>query len=266
VDRLKLVPFEWLSVVLAAGIVALGCGASAGSEPATPSGAAAKAPASAPAPAPKAGEASTLTDDVPFAFLSDFPDAQVKLPWNLFGVKSGLREVKGGVDGLWIRIGGAEKEWDAAGARTAQIKVDGDFDLRGRFRDFSAPANGSTKLIIVDAASPRGEAAYVERIQIDGKNLFKFGGEVDGTLISWGMAPTDAKKGDLRIVRKDGMLHGYARTDDRGPWSEIAKPQPAPRSMPRVVKFGVKLSAGEHNSAQVRWTEIALDGRLIRTD
>jgi hypothetical protein len=264
VDRLKRVPIGWVSAAIAAGVVAAGCGAPAGPAPAAPPVAAAKA-SSAPA-AQKAGEASTLTDDVPFAFLSDFPDVEVGPPWNQFGVKAGNREVKGGPDGLWVRIADAEKEWDAVGARTARIKVDGDFDLRGRFRDFSVPANGSTKLIIVDAASPRGEAAYVERIEIDGKSLFKFGGEVDGTLMTWGFVKTDAKKGDLRIVRQGAMLHGYQRTDDRGVWSEIGKPQAAPKSMPRVVKFGVKLSAGEHKSAQARWIEIAMDGKLVRTD
>jgi hypothetical protein len=248
-------------------IAVLGCGGSPGSganaaRAATPGA----APAAAAAPAPKAGEATTLTDNVPFAYVHDFPNAEIGQPWNLFGVKSGIREVKGGVDGLRIRIGDAEKQWDAVGTRTSQIKVDGDFDLRGRFRDFSGPADVSAKLIIVDAAHPRGEAAFVERIQIDGKNLFKFGGEVDGTLMNWGFLQTDAKKADLRIVRKDGMLHGYARTDDRGAWSEIAKPQAVPRSMPRVVKFGVKLSAGEHKTAQVRWIEIAMDGALIRAE
>ena len=179
-----------LAIGLAA-LVASGCGSpgASGGGPAAPPPPAASAKEQAPAPKP--GEASTLTDDVPFAFLTDFPKPEVGPPWNLFGVHAGNREIKGGPDGLSMRIGDAIREWDAAGARTAQIKVDGDFDLRGRFRDFSAPANGSTKLIVVDAVKPRGEAAYVERIQIDGKNLFKFGGEVDGTLANWGFVPAD---------------------------------------------------------------------------
>jgi hypothetical protein len=99
-------------------------------------------------------------------------------------------------------IAQAEKAWDAVGARTARVKVDGDFDLRGRFRDFSAKGNGSAKLIVVDATTTKGEAAYVERIQIDGKNLFKFGGDAGGSLENWGFAPTDVDRGDLRLTRQ----------------------------------------------------------------
>src|SRR5262249_6372984 len=123
---------------------------------------------------------SALSDKAPVAFRADFSPDKLGRPWNIFGAQSGNREVKGGPDGLWIKIADAERAWDAVGARTATLKVDGDYDLRGRFRDFSARGNGSAKLIVVDATNPRGEAAYVERIQIDGKNLFKFGGEVEG--------------------------------------------------------------------------------------
>jgi hypothetical protein len=209
---------------------------------------------------------SELTDNAPVAFRADFSTGELGHPWNIFGAQSGNREVKGGKDGLWIKIADAERAWDAVGARTAKLKVDGDFDLRGRFRDFSARGNGSAKLIVVDATNPRGEAAYVERVQIDGKNLFKFGGEVEGSLENWGFVATDAAGADLRIVRQGRTLHAYARPDERSGWNEFAKAQEAPRSMPRVVKFGVKLSAEARRSAQVRWVELTLNGAVIRLE
>lgn len=243
-----------------------GCGAAAAT-PASPSGAApGGAPAAVAPPASPAGETSSLADHAPVGFRSDFSQAQVGPPWNVFGALRGNREAKGGAEGLWVRIADAEKPWDAVGVRTAQVKVDGDFDLRGRFRDFAAAGNGSAKLIVVDAAAPRGEAAYVERIQIDGKNLFKFGGDVSGSLEQWGFVPATGNQGDLRLVRQKGMLHAYVRSDDGASWSEFAPAQHVPDSMPRVVKFGVKLSAEAHKSAQVRWLEITLNGNFIRSE
>jgi hypothetical protein len=208
---------------------------------------------------------SELSDKAQVAFRADFSSPQLGHPWNLFGAQNGNREVKGGSDGLWIKIADAEKPWDAVGARTATVKVDGDFDLRGRFRDFSGPGNVSAKLIVVDAKTPRGEAAYVERIQIDGKNLFKFGGEVDGSLENWGFVPTNAAGADLRLARQGNTLHAYTRPDEKAPWTEFAPAQPAPKSMPRVVKVGFKLSAEAHLSAQVRWIDLTLNGQITRT-
>jgi hypothetical protein len=208
---------------------------------------------------------SELSDKAPVAFRADFSSAQLGHPWNIFGALNGNREVKGGAEGLWIKIADAEKAWDAVGARTAAVKVDGDFDLRGRFRDFSGRGNVSAKLIVVDAKAPRGEAAYVERIQIDGKNLFKFGGEVDGSLENWGFVPTDAVGADLRLARQGNTLHAYTRPDEKASWTEFAPAQAAPKSMPRVVKVGFKLSAEAHRSAQVRWVDLTLNGQVIRT-
>jgi hypothetical protein len=209
---------------------------------------------------------SDLSDNTGVAFRADFSTPEIGQPWNVFGAQSGNRQVKGGPDGLWVKIAQAEKAWDAVGARTAKVKVDGDFDLRGRFRDFSAKGNGSAKLIVVDAASPKGEAAYVERIQIDGKNLFKFGGDAGGTLENWGFTPTDVDRGDLRMVRQGDTLHAYTRPDERSAWTEFAKPQPAPKTMPRVVKFGVKLSSETNLSAQVRWIDLTMNGQLVRSE
>lgn len=216
------------------------------------------------APAPS-GPKSDLGDGV-VAFKSDFSSPELGAPWNIFGAQSGNRQVKGGPDGLWVKIAQAEKSWDAVGARTAKVKVDGDFDLRGRFRDFSAKGNGSAKLIVIDAATTKGEAAYVERIQIDGKNLFKFGGDVGGSLENWGFAPTDVDRGDLRLVRQGNTLHAYTRPDERTPWTEFAPAQPAPKSMAKVLKFGVKLSAESNLSAQVRWVEVTMNGQIVRME
>jgi hypothetical protein len=234
---------------------------------ATPTVTVADAPSKAsasPAPADKIA-GSDLTDNAPVAFRADFT-GELGNPWNVFGALNGNREVKGGKDGLWIKIADAERKWDAVGARTAKLKVEGDYDLRGRFRDFSAKGDGSAKLIVVDAGNPRGEAAYVERVQIEGKNLFKFGGEVEGSLENWGFVPTDATGGDLRIVRLGRALKAYARPDERSPWKEFAQVQEVPKSMPRVVKFGVKLSSETHKSAQVRWVELTLNGQVVRTE
>jgi hypothetical protein len=219
----------------------------------------------APAPPSDKVAGSELTDQTPVAFRADF-SGEIGQPWNVFGAQNGNREVKGGKEGLWIKIADAEKAWDAVGARTAKIKVEGDYDLRARFRDFSARGNGSAKLIVVDAGNPRGEAAYVERIQIDGKNLFKFGGEVDGSLENWGFTPTDATGGDLRIVRLGRSLRAYFRADERSAWKEFGTVQEVPKSMPRVVKFGVKLSSEVHKSAQVRWVELTLNGQVMRVE
>ena len=209
---------------------------------------------------------TSLSDGAPVAFRDEFATVELDAPWNAFGAQNGNRELSGGADGLWIKIADAEKAWDAVGARTAKLKVDGDFDLRGRFHDFSARGNGSAKLIVVDASSPRGEAAYVERIQVDGKNLFKFGGEVEGSLENWGFVPTEGSSGDLRLTRQGGMLHAYARPNEGSSWREFAPAQKVPRSMPRIVKFGMKLSAEAHRSAQVRWTEITVNGQVIRSE
>jgi hypothetical protein len=255
--------------VLGLALFLLSCGGAPSSDARSPE----TSPAAAPAVSsqkekaePAANAGSDLSDNAAVVFRADFSAAQLGQPWNLFGAQNGNREVKGGADGLWIKIAEAEKAWDAVGARTATVKIDGDFDLRGRFRDFSARGNGSAKLIVVDARAPRGEAAYVERIQIDGKNLFKFGGEVEGTIENWGFVPTDVTGADLRLVRRGSVLHAYARPDERSPWNELAPAQPVPRSMPRVVKFGMKLSAEAHKSAQVRWVDLTLDGQLIRTE
>jgi hypothetical protein len=209
---------------------------------------------------------SDLADNVGVAFRADFSAPELGQPWNVFGAQSGNRQVKGGPDGLWIKIAQAEKAWDAVGARTAKVKVDGDFDLRARFRDFSAKGNGSAKLIVVDAATTKGEAAYVERIQIDGKNLFKFGGDAGGTLENWGFTPTDVDRGDLRLVRQGSTLHAYTRPDERSSWTEFAPAQPAPKTMPRVLKFGVKLSSETNLSAQVRWVDLTMNGQIVRAD
>jgi hypothetical protein len=220
----------------------------------------------APSATASALPSSELSDNAGVAFRADFSTPELGQPWNVFGAQTSNRQMKGGPDGLWVKIAQAEKAWDAVGARTAKVKIDGDFDLRGRFRDFSAKGNGSAKLIVVDAASTKGEAAYVERIQIDGKNLFKFGGDVGGTLENWGFTPADADRGDLRLVRQGETLHAYTRPDERSSWTEFAKPQALPKTMPRVVKFGVKLSSETNLSAQVRWIDLTMNGQLVRSE
>jgi hypothetical protein len=253
-------------LVVGFSFLVLSCG---GAQGAATSSAAASPPSPADTgaakPAVEALASSDLSDKAPVAFRADFSSSQLGYPWNIFGAQSGNREVKGGAEGLWIKIAQAEKAWDAVGARTAAVKVDGDFDLRGRFRDFSGKGNVSAKLIVVDAKSPRGEAAYVERIQIDGKNLFKFGGEVDGSLENWGFVPTETAGADLRLTRQGNMLHAYTRPDEKASWTEFAPAQAVPKSMPRVVKVGFKLSAEAHFSGQVRWVDLTLNGQVIRT-
>jgi hypothetical protein len=220
--------------------------------------------ASEKAPTPEAASGSALSDNAAVAFRADFANLDASQLWNLFGGQNGNREVKGGPDGLWVKVASGERPWDAVGLRTSKLRVEGDFDLRGRFRDFAAGGNGSAKLIVVDAASPRGEAAYVERIQIDGKNLFKFGGEVEGSLENWGFVPTDASGGDLRLARVGDTLHAYTRADENAKWTEFAAPQPVPKTMARTLKVGVKLSSETHKSAQVRWVDLTLNGSLLR--
>jgi len=257
-------------VATAALLAVCSCGGSAPEAKTSASPSAAASPRSASASSAAASgpslPSSDLSDNTGVAFRADFSAAELGSPWNVFGAQSGNRQVKGGPDGLWVKIAQAEKAWDAVGARTAKVKVDGDFDLRARFRDFSAKGNGSAKLIVVDAASTKGEAAYVERIQIDGKNLFKFGGDAGGQLENWGFAPTDVDRGDLRLARQGDTLHAYTRPDERSSWTEFAKPQPAPKTMPRVVKFGVKLSSETNLSAQVRWVDLTMNGQLIRSE
>jgi hypothetical protein len=217
-------------------------------------------------PAPRRAPGTPLTDGAEVSFRETFPRADLGAAWNLYGVSSGKREANSGSGGLWLRVVKAEKNWDAVGARTARVRVEGDFDLRGRFRGFTGGgSNASAKLMVVDAGAPQGEAAYVERIQIDGKNAVKVGGEVDGTLETWGIAITLANDGDLRLVRKAGKIQGLYRTADQGPWAEIAPARPAPKSVPAVLKFGVKLSAESEKSAQVSWTEITMDGAVAVT-
>lgn len=250
--------------LVAASFVTFSC-AGAGSEAQSPPATAADAGGSAAkTSAPSAQPGSPLADNAEVAFRADFPNLDASRLWNVFGGQNGNREVKGDADGLWVKIADAEKPWDAVGLRTSKLKVDGDFDLRGRFRDFSAGGNGSAKLIVVDAASSRGEAAYVERIQIDGKNLFKFGGEVEGNLENWGFVATDATGADLRLARTGDTLHAYMRADESAKWTEFAPAQPVPKTMARVLKVGVKLSSDTHKAAQVRWVDLTLNGTLLR--
>jgi hypothetical protein len=248
------------SLLIAASFALFSCAETA-SEPQTP----ATNAAAAPGPAEKAPAASSpLADNAAVAFQADFANLDASQLWNVFGGQNGNREVKGGADGLWVKIADGEKAWDAVGLRTAKLKVDGDFDLRGRFRDFSAGGNGSAKLIVVDAASTRGEAAYVERIQIDGKNLFKFGGEVEGSLENWGFVATELTGADLRLARVGETLHAYMRPDENAKWTEFTAAQPVPKSMARVLKVGVKLSSEAHKAAQVRWVDLTLNGAVLR--
>jgi hypothetical protein len=197
-------------------------------------------------------------------FSADFSQSELGAPLNVFGAKNGNRRATGGPEGLRLEISAAEKAWDAVGVRTAKVQVDGDFDVQGSYRDFAASGDASTKLLVVDAASTRGEAAYVERIRIDGKDLFKFGGEVNGSLENWGFVEASGNSGDLRLVRRGGELHAYQRATENDGWLEFAPAQAAPKSMPRVVKVGVKLSAQTGRSAQVRWRALSVEGNVIR--
>lgn len=249
------------SLLVAASLLPLSC---AGAVPEVQVAPPAPGPDAPTATEKGAPEGSPLSDNAAVAFQADFAHLDASQLWNVFGGLNGNREVKGGPDGLWVKVADAERPWDAVGLRTSKLKVDGDFDLRGRFRDFSAGGNGSAKLIVVDAASSKGEAAYVERIQIDGKNLFKFGGEVEGSLENWGFVATDATGGDLRLARVGETLHAYARPDEKSPWKEFASAQPVPKTMARMLKVGVKLSSETHKSAQVRWVDLTLNGTLLR--
>jgi hypothetical protein len=266
----KMAPIACAAACAAALCGGVACGGGAPeaktSAPASPANAPTSGSSAATTTATPSQPSSDLSDNKGVAFRADFSAPELGQPWNVFGAQSGNRQVKGGPDGLWVKIAQAEKAWDAVGARTAKVKIDGDFDLRGRFRDFSAKGNGSAKLIVVDAATTKGEAAYVERIQIDGKNLFKFGGDAGGSLENWGFAPTDVDRGDLRLTRQGNTLHAYSRPDERSSWTEFAPAQPAPKTMPRVVKFGVKLSSETNLSAQVRWVDLTMNGQIIRSE
>lgn len=254
-----------LSALLAASIITSSCGGAApeAQAPPTPSSAHVEADEAAGTSGAHRSD-SALADGSSVAFRADFANLEAGRLWNVFGGQNGNREVKGGGDGLWVKIRSGERPWDAVGLRTAKVKVDGDFDLRGRFRDFSAGGNGAAKLIVVDAASTKGEAAYVERIQIDGKNLFKFGGEIEGSLENWGFVSTEATGADLRLARKGDTLRAFARADENAEWKEFAPAQPAPKTMARVLKVGVKLSSDTGKAAQVRWEDFTLDGKLVR--
>jgi hypothetical protein len=251
-------------IALLGTLAVISCGgapAPSASAPASPKPVAAQAAS----PAPRKVPGSPLTDGAEVTFRETFGRGDLGGAWTLYGVASGIREIKAGSGGLWLRVVKAEKNWDAVGARTAHARLEGDFDLRGRFRGFTGGgSNASAKLLVVDAGSPQGEAAYVERIQIDGKNAVKVGGEVDGTLETWGLAITLANDGDLRLVRKAGKLQGLYRVGEQGPWTEIAAARPVPKTVPAVLKFGVKLSAEADKGAQVSFTELTLDGTVTK--
>lgn len=262
---------RWVLVLATAGCAASSPlkettpAAGGGETPAAgPSGSAQTAAGKEPQTAPLPG--SDLTDNTPPALRADFSRGESSWPWTVFGTSRGVREARGGADGLWLRITQGQKPWDAISVRTLHIKIEGDFDLRGHFRDFLGSGDVSAKLIAVDASALTGEAAYVERIQIDGKNLFKFGGEVNGALENWGFVATDAKAGDLRLAREGDTLRAYARTEPRGAWNEIPSIARASTPLPHIIKFGVKLSAGAKQSADVRWTELTIRGKVIRAD
>jgi hypothetical protein len=242
-----------------------GCGGSQGSRPsapATPEPAAAASPTESKAASVPGG----IAEDATPAFQTTFPDREPGYPWNVFGARGPQRQLYGGPEGLWLKIARAEKAWDAVGLRTARVEIDGDFDLRAAFQDFAAPGNASAKLLVIDAKGPRGDTAYVERTQIDGKNVIKFGGEVEASGENWGFAPTELSAGELRLVRRGGTFHGYARPDNSEMWAEIGSGQAVPRSMPALVKFGVRLSAEAQKSAQVRWPWLTIRGAIVKRD
>src|SRR6185436_18854706 len=62
---------------------------------------------------PSRAAASDLSDKAPVAFRADFSTPELGRPWNIFGAQNGNRELRGGPDGLWIKIADAEKAWDA---------------------------------------------------------------------------------------------------------------------------------------------------------
>jgi hypothetical protein len=247
--------------------IMVGCGgapASPASSPPTP----AREPAAAASPAEKkAGGASGGTaEDAEPAFQTKFAEREPGYPWNPFGARGSERQVWGGPEGLWLKVARAEKAWDAVGLRTARIEIDGDFDLRAGFSDFAAPGNASAKLLVIDAKGPRGDTAYVERTQIDGKNLVKFGGEVEASGENWGFAASELSAGELRLVRRGGSFHGYVRPDNSEMWAEIGSGQAVPRSMPALVKFGLRLSVEAQKSGQVRWPWLTLRGAVVKRD
>jgi hypothetical protein len=211
--------------------------------------------------APASGAASEEANP---AFETRFELREPGYPWNVFGAKGAERQLWGGPEGLWLKIARAEKAWDAVGLRTAMVEIDGDFDLRAGFVDFSAPGNASAKLMVIEPKGPRGDTAFVERLQTDGKNVFKFGGEVEGSAENWGFTSTELKSGELRLVRKGDKLHAYARPDNSEMWAEIGQGQAVPRSLPSAVKFGVRLSAEAQKSAQVRFPWLTMRGALVK--
>jgi hypothetical protein len=256
--RARLRPFPSTAIAL---MLAAACGGAG--PPARPSASPSAAQSRSEADDNRSAPASS-TEAAVTTFVADFSAEQVGSPFNVFGALAGKRRATGGPEGLWLQILSADKAWDAIGVRTAKVKVDGDFDLRGAFRGFLSGGNGSTKLIVVDAASTRGEAAYVERIRIDGKDLYKFGGEIEGSLENWGFVEAKGDASELRLERRGNALHAYQRMDLNSPWAEFAPPQPAPKTMPRVLKVGVKLSAEAGRAAEVTWTRLLLDGNIIR--
>ena len=72
----------------------------------------------------------------PRRFSRRFFRAQLGHPWNVFGAQNGNREVKGGSEGLWIKIADAEKAWDAVGARTVRSKSTATSICAGAFAIF----------------------------------------------------------------------------------------------------------------------------------
>jgi len=248
-----------VGILLGFALACPGCGAASGEPRASGGSSPARGgtqASGAPAHPSSAGVAST--------FAADFSVREVGAPLNVFGAQNGNRRATGGAKGLWLEILAAEKAWDAVGVRTAKVTVTGDFDLRGAFRDFGSSGNASTKLLVVDAATTRGEAAYVERLRIDGKELYKFGGEIEGSLENWGFVEASGRAAELRLTRQGAELHAYQRATASDGWIEFAPPQPVPSSMPGVVKVGVKLSAEAARAAEVTWTKLVVEGNLTR--
>src|SRR5262249_43835084 len=81
-----------------------------------------------------------------------------------------------------------------------------------------------------------------------------------------GLRPSELAAGELRLVRRAGTFHGYVRPDNSEMWTEIGSGQAVPRSMPALVKFGVRLSAEAQKSAQVRWPWLTLRGAVVKRD
>jgi hypothetical protein len=255
------------------GVIVLGlvpiaaCASSAGARETAPSAAARPSRAepaakTEPAPGDKSVSVDTRDETAP-AFQTDFPVRDIAEPWNIFGAREGNRMAFGGPEGLWLKIARGEKAWDAVGIRTNRIEVDGDFDLRAGFRDFSGLGNASAKLLVIDAKGRPGDSVYVERAEIDGKSLLKWGGDVQASSENWGFVPSDIASGELRLVRKGSTFLAYARPNDSEMWSQIGPPQPVPRSTGTLAKFGVRLSTEAGKSAQVRWAWLTMRGHVI---